>query len=132
MRKFLMLTLLLLAFNMTGCPAATVAPTGPTVIEQAQDTATKAVLALGEVLIVAPKALKTARLTGQLDKAGYNNAVDIYNQALASYTLLNQALQAAITAGKDPTSVGSYISALAKFTADRQLLGDIITATGVP
>jgi hypothetical protein len=101
-----------------------------TKIEQAQDTATKTVLTIGEVLITAPGALKAARNANYLDKAGYNNAVDIYNQARASYILLNTALQAAITAGTDPTSVSSYTTAMTKFLGDKALLDNIVTAIG--
>jgi hypothetical protein len=134
----LLLLCLTLSLGCSGCAGtATVTPDAPaaTVIVQtpaeiAQDVATKSVLSLGEVLVTAPALLKAARQSGKLSKEGYNTGVDIYNQALASYTILNQALQAAITAGKDPTSVAGYTMAMAKFLSERNLLANIITATG--
>jgi uncharacterized protein (UPF0261 family) len=85
---------------------------------------------MGEIIITAPGVLKSLRGAGKLTKEQYNNSVDIYNQALASYKLLNQALQAAISAGKDPGSVASYTGALTKFLLDRDVLNNIITVTG--
>jgi uncharacterized protein (UPF0261 family) len=134
MKKLILLPLLILALLVNGCATTKIDPSGATVpmtkIEQAQDTATKTVLSLGEVLISAPKLLKTARQAGQLTKEAYNDAVDIYNQALASYTLLNRALSAAIAAGQDPSAIAGYTKALAAYMSERDLLSNIIAATG--
>jgi hypothetical protein len=130
---FPLLMLSLLALN-PGCATTKTDPTGVTVpmskIEQAQDAATKSVLSLGEVIIVAPGALKAARTANYLTRDQFNDAVDIYNRALASYSLLNKALQATITAGVDPTSATGYVAAMATFVTDKALLDNIMTATG--
>lgn len=128
---FLLLLCLTLSLGCSGCAGTTPGPAQQTTtLDQAQDAATKTVLAMGDILISAPNLLKAARQSGKLTKADYNSSVEIYNQALASYTLLNQALQAAITAGKDPAGLDSYSIALAKFLVDRNLLNNFVIATG--
>ncbi len=135
-RLFLIpLCLILLACN-SGCSTTKVDPTtGATVqltgIEQAQNAATTSVLVLGQAVLSAKPMLQKARAAGYLTKEQFNNSVDIYNQALASYTLLNKALQAAISAGQDPSTVAGYTVALAKFATDKQVLDNITVALGV-
>ena len=72
--------------------------------------------------------LKTARLSNLLTKTDYNNAVDIYNQALAAYNILNTSLQAVITAKEDPSKASTYLTALAAYLTKINALNDILKA----
>ena len=129
MKRLLFPLLLLLSIALAGCATPSIVATGSTVT-QAQSAATKTVLSLGEVLVAAKSGLIQARQSGQLTKDQFNQAVDIYNQALASYKLLNISCQAAVTIGTDPTAQKNYIDALSRFLADKGLLDTIMTALG--
>lgn len=100
--------------------------------EQAQESATKTVLVLGSIFASAPGIIKTARDANKISKEQYNNAVDLYNQALASYSLLNKTLQVVITENVDPSSNSKYVTAMSQFLLDRKNLETLITAFGLP
>lgn len=129
MKKLLLLIAALSMFStafLTGC-----ATTGTTAQpSQTQDIATKSVVVMGNILITAPEMLKSARAAGLMTKEQFNSSVDVYNKALASYTLLNKALQSTITAGQDPNAAQSYISALAQYMTDRDNLSAMLLLTG--
>jgi hypothetical protein len=140
-KRFIFIPILLFMFSLMACattPVTPVDPTAPivlpapkTALEQTQDTATKSVVAMGQVLFTAKPAIINARKVGFITtKEGFNNAVDIYNKALASYALLNRGLQAAITAGKDPSTFMGYTTALSTYTADKKNLDALLTLIG--
>ena len=129
MKKLILLFLILLSLTSNSCSTITTQPTSAsTTLEQTQDVAIKSVVSLGTVLVTAPSMLKTARLSNLLTKTDYNNAVDIYNQALAAYNILNTSLQAVITAKEDPSKASTYLTALAAYLTKINALNDILKA----
>jgi hypothetical protein len=121
---------------ITSCATTMTNSAGQTVtlspLEQSQDVATKATLVLGQILVTTPGVLKTAYSNSKMSKTDFNNSVDIYNRALASYTILNQALQTTIKAGLDPSSAAVYQLALTQFLTDKTSLDNLLTALGQP
>ena len=123
--KILCLAILLPISPIFLSSCATV-PTTVTPVVTAQEDATKTVEALGQVLAAASNSIVDARHAGLLTKDQYNHAVDIYNQAINSYIVLNLALQSALKISDDPKNVKVYKDAMVQFLSDKGLLDSIL------
>ena len=123
-----LLIALLLSVTLAGCATTGTTPATPQVA--AQDVATKSLLSVGAVLQAAPGIVNALYDAGKLSKADYNNFVMIYNQALASFNLADEALQVAIKAGQDPNMTIAYTTALANFMTSKKTVSDLIAAMG--
>lgn len=130
MKRLILILLFLLAFNGCATTNQVTDSTGATRVftsaEQAQDTATKTVVTLGNVLVSAPSALKAAYANKQMSKEDYNKAVDVYNASLIAYRVLNKALQDAITNNQNPNEMQTYVSALTDYVSQSSLLTSLI------
>ena len=133
MKNLLILLLMGLSLALSACATSSTIPDDPgtaAATKTAEDAATKTVVALGQTLYATPGIVKSLYDAGKVSKEQYNEVVPIYNQALASYAVLNKALQAAIDAGKDPADIEDYAKALLAFMTERNNIDNIITSFG--
>ena len=130
-----MKTLLLLipiCLLLNGCPASAIKPTDApsTPIASAQQAAEKSLYAAGSALKAAPEVLEALYNAGKLSKVDYNNAVPVYNQALASFNVAVDALKATIAIGADPNKTLAYTKALSTFITDKATVDNLIVSLG--
>lgn len=100
-------------------------------IEEIQEAATKSVVSLGLVLASANKIISEARNNGMITKEQYNSLVDLYNASEVTYSVLNEALQKAIAANKDPNQVTPYLVALSSYLTQINKLKEYSASLGV-
>jgi hypothetical protein len=93
-----------------------------------QDAAKNSLYAIGIALQATPQVLTALYNSGKLSKADYNSAVPVFNQALASFQLAVNALQAAVKAGQDPNQSTAYLTALNSFVVDKANIDNLLTA----
>lgn len=132
MQKFLMLLVLIcLPLNFTGCSTKVVTPTSNTTTSvSAFEVAQKALYASGAVLDTVQKYCDGLYDAGKLSKADYNSFVPKYNQALAAFKLAVSALNSAKAINADPTSYSAYVMALADFTSKKNIIDELVTSFG--
>lgn len=127
MKRLLILPLLLLC--LSACAGTMSQQTGTqSAVVSAQGAAQKSLYAIGVTLQAAPGVLDALYNAGKLSKADYNNAVPVYNQALASYQLAVSALFASVKAGQDPNQSTAYVLALNTFLTDKTNIDNLLTA----
>ena len=124
------LFLVLLALSLSGCATLNGTPATPPAIVSAQDAATKSLYAIGALLQATPGVLDSLYAADKLSKADYNNAVQVYNQALASFNVACEALKTAVKAEQDPASVTAYVQALQGFLGDKVALDNLMLVIG--
>ncbi len=129
MKQLIILAFLAISMTCTGC--ATTAPgTSTTTVQQAQQVAEKSLYAAGSVLKATPPVLNALYDAGKISKADYNNAVVIYNRALASFNVAVDVLKGCVAAGQDPGGSTVYLAALTTFATDSSTVNNVITALG--
>ena len=120
--KKLFLTAVMLLMICSCAGNTTLTPTSNTsaAITSAQDAAEKSLTAIGIALQATPAVLNALYDSGKMSKQDYNNAVPVYNQAVASFKLAVSALSDIKKAGQDPNVSPDYLDALGAFVKDKQ------------
>ncbi len=129
---FRLIPLLFLLLLNFGCATTGINgnPATPPAIVSAQNAAQDSLYAIGTAMQATPGILNALYDAGKLSKTDYNNAVPVFNQALASFQLAVTALKAAKTAEQDPNTTAAYVTALKSFLDDKNSIDNLMTAFG--
>lgn len=121
-------------FTVPGCATKGSMSTGTnsavTAVTTAQQAANQTLYIIGSALKATPDVVEALYTSGKITKEQYNSVVPTYNQALASYILAVDALEAATAAGKDPGTTAAYATALATFMVNKTNLDNLLVALG--